>query len=49
MGHKATVLGGKLEVIIFEEAVHEDDELAHTGGDGHESFFPRSASADKTL
>jgi hypothetical protein len=25
---KATVLGGKLEVIIFEETVHEDDELA---------------------
>jgi hypothetical protein len=25
---KATVLVGKLEVMIFEEAVHEDDELA---------------------
>ena len=35
----ATVLIGKLEMIIFKEAVHEDDELAHTGGHGDEGFL----------
>jgi hypothetical protein len=29
---KATVLAGKLEIIIFEEAVHEDDEVAQRTG-----------------
>ena len=33
------MLIGKLEIIIFEETVHEDDELAHTGGHGHEGFL----------
>jgi len=33
-GHKTTVLTGKLEIMIFKEAVHEDDELAHAGGHG---------------
>ena len=37
--HKATVLIGQLEIIIFEEAVHEDDELAHAGGHGNEGVF----------
>jgi hypothetical protein len=27
----ATVLIGKLELIIFKEVVHEDDKLAHAG------------------
>ena len=39
----ATVLRGKLEIIIFEEAVHEDDELAHAGGQGHEWFLSGGA------
>ena len=34
---KATVLAGKLEIIIFQEAVHEDDEFAHEDGAGE--FF----------
>ena len=33
------MLAGKLEIIIFEETVHEDDELAHTGGHGDERFL----------
>ena len=28
------MLTGKLEIMIFKEAVHEDDELAHAGGHG---------------
>ena len=39
----ATVLVGKLEMIIFEEAVHEDDELAHAGGHGHKGFLSGGA------
>ena len=39
----ATVLIGKLEIIIFEEAVHEDDEFAHTGSHGDERFFSGGA------
>ena len=35
----ATVLIGKLEVFIFKEAIHEDDEFAHTGGDCDQWFF----------
>jgi thiol-disulfide isomerase/thioredoxin len=34
---KATVLTGKLKIMIFEEAVHEDDEFAHEDGEGE--FF----------
>jgi len=34
---KAMGLIGQLEIIIFKEAVHEDDELAHAGG--HEIKF----------
>ena len=37
--YKATVLAGKLKIIIFEEAVHEDDEFAHAGGHGDEGFL----------
>src|SRR5580692_8570368 len=29
----ATVLIGKLKLVIFEEAVHEDNEFAHAGGE----------------
>jgi hypothetical protein len=36
---KASVLIGQLEIIIFEETVHKDDELAHAGGHGHEGFL----------
>jgi hypothetical protein len=35
----ATALISKLEIIIFEEVVHEDDELAHAGGHSDEWFF----------
>jgi hypothetical protein len=28
-GQKATVLGGKLEIMIFQEVIHQDDEFAH--------------------
>ena len=35
----ATVLIGKLEFIIFEEAVHQDDEFTHAGGQGDQWFF----------
>ena len=37
--HKATVLIGQLEITIFKEAVHEDDELAHAGGHRDERFL----------
>jgi hypothetical protein len=30
---KATVLTGKLKIMIFEEVVHEDDEFAHAVGE----------------
>jgi hypothetical protein len=33
------VLAGKLEIIIFKEAIHEDNELAHAGGHGDEGFL----------
>ena len=46
---KATVLAGKLEVMIFEEAVHEDDELAHAGGQGDEGFLACGAQAQVKL
>ncbi len=39
------MLTGKLEVIIFQEAVHEDDGFAHAGGQGHPGFFPCGAEA----
>jgi hypothetical protein len=42
---KATVLGGKGKVWIFEEVVHEDDEFAHDGGQGDEGFFAIGAQA----
>jgi hypothetical protein len=29
--HKATVVIGQLKIMIFEEAGHEDGELAHAG------------------
>jgi len=35
----ATVLVGKLKVFIFEETIHEDDQLAHTGRHGDQWFF----------
>ena len=41
----ATVLIGKLEVIIFKEAVHENDEFAHAGGHGDEGFLSCRAQA----
>src|SRR5258708_3287889 len=43
---EATVLGGKGEVRIFEEAVHEDDEFAHDGGHGDEGLFAVGAQAE---
>src|ERR1039458_10301200 len=46
---RATVLTGKLEIIIFEEVVHEDDELAHTGGHGYEWFFSSGEQAQIKL
>ena len=46
---QATVLMGKLEIIIFEEAVHEDDELTHTGSHGDERFFPGGQQAQIKL
>jgi hypothetical protein len=47
---KATVLIGQMKIIIFEEAVHQDDEFAHAGGHDDEGFLAlRPASADKTL
>jgi hypothetical protein len=33
------VLVGKLKVIIIEEAVHQDDAIAHSGDHGSEWFF----------
>lgn len=33
------MLIGKLEVFIFKEAIHEDDEFAHTGSDCDQWFF----------
>jgi len=41
----ATVLTGKLELIIFQEVVHEDDEFAHAGGQGDQGFFTGSPQA----
>jgi len=31
--------GCKGEVWLFKQVVHEDDELAHASGDGHEWFL----------
>jgi hypothetical protein len=31
---KTTVLIGRLEIIIFAEVVHQDDDFAHSGGKG---------------
>jgi len=45
----ATVLSGKLEVIIFEEAVHEDDELAHDGRHGHQRRLSSRAPSEFQL
>jgi len=36
---EATVLVGKLKVIIFEKAVDEDDEFSHTGGHGDQGLL----------
>ena len=47
--HKATVLTGKLKIMIFEEAVHEDDEFAHAGGHGDEGFLAGGAQAQIKL
>ena len=33
------MLIGKLEIIIFKEAIHEDNELPHTSGHGDEGFL----------
>ena len=46
---RATVLAGKLEIIIFQEAVHEDDEFAHAGGHGDEGFLAGGAQAQIKL
>ena len=40
------MLRGKVEVIIFEESIHEDDEFAHNGGKGDEGFFTAGAQAE---
>ena len=42
---RATVLVCKLEVFIFEELVHKDDEFAHAGGHGDEGFLSGGAPA----
>jgi len=34
-----TVLTGKLKMVVFEEAVHEDDQFAHAGGEGDFKFL----------
>src|SRR5674476_983448 len=47
--HKATVLTGKLKIMIFEGAVHEDDEFAHAGGHGDEGFLAGGAQAQIKL
>lgn len=41
----ATVLAGQLKILIFQEAVHEDDGLAHTSGRGDEGFLACGAQA----
>src|ERR1035437_8076372 len=46
---EATVLTGKLKIMIFEEAVHEDDEFAHAGGHGDEGFLAGGAQAQIKL
>ena len=43
------MLIGKLEIIIFEETVHEDDKLAHTGGHGDEWFLSRGSQTQIKL
>jgi hypothetical protein len=35
------VLGGKVRIWIFEEAVHQVDEFAHAGGQGNLGFLAR--------
>jgi hypothetical protein len=39
------VLIGELKIIIFKEAVHKDDELAHAGGHGDEGLLSCCAQA----
>ena len=39
----ATVLAGKVEVWVFQEAVHEDDEFAHDGSEGDFRWFSGGA------
>lgn len=41
----ATVLIGKLEIIVFKEAIHEDNEFAHTSGHGDERLLSGGAQA----
>ena len=41
----ATVLIGKLEIIIFKEAIHEDNELAHAGGHGDKRLLASGQQA----
>ena len=41
----ATVLICKLEFVIFEQVVHEDDELSHAGRQSHQRFFAGGAQA----
>jgi hypothetical protein len=43
------VLAGKLEIIIFEESVRKDDELAYAGGHGDEGFLADGAQAQIKL
>src|ERR1035437_4211143 len=47
--HKATVLTGKMKIMIVEEAVHEDDEFAHAGGHGDEGFLAGGPQAQIKL
>jgi len=43
------VLIGKLEIIIFKEAIHEDDEFAHAGGHGDEGVLQLAAQKTRFL
>ena len=42
------MLTGKLKFGIFEEAVHEDDEFTHDGGEGDFGGFAANPAAVKT-
>jgi hypothetical protein len=45
LNRRATVLRSKLEIFIFEEAVHQDDEFAHASGQGDQRLFARSSES----